>query len=130
MYSHKAEKIDLNAEYPCICHRRGCLKPIALTDALGCDRCQQIFVVDRNGRTLEELATHYPYKKTWLWTGKQWSRTDTTLRDTFLPLSTLAVGIPLLLLFFVRHLPVILWIVLVFVIVAIPAFLAWLAYRR
>ena len=130
MYPHKAEKIDLNAEYPCVCSRRGCLKPIALTDALGCDRCQQIFVVDHSGCILEELSTHPPYKKTWHWTGRQWHRTDTTLRETFLPLSMLIVVIPLVLLFFVRHFPAILWIVLVFAIVPIPALLVWLAYRR
>lgn len=55
MQSQKPEKLDFNSEYPCPCRRRGRLVPITLTEAFGCDRCQQIFVVEDNGFVLEQL---------------------------------------------------------------------------
>jgi hypothetical protein len=67
----KAEKIDQNCCYPCPCRRPGELAPIALTEALGCKLCQQIFVVKPDGYTLEQLVS-YPYRQTWRWNGKQW----------------------------------------------------------
>ena len=70
--TYKSQKIDQNADYPCPCRRNGRLKPITLTDAFGCDRCQQIFVVQEDGYVIEQLSTHYPYKRTWRWTGQQW----------------------------------------------------------
>lgn len=72
MQPQKAQKIELDREYPCPCRRKGTLKPIALTEALGCDRCQQIFVVEDNGHALEKLSTTYPYKRAWRWTGQRW----------------------------------------------------------
>ena len=72
MPPHKAQKIDFNTEYPCPCRRRGRLLPITLTEALGCDRCQHIFVVEENGQIIEELSTSYPYKRAWRWTGNRW----------------------------------------------------------
>ncbi len=63
MASRKTQKIDLNTEYPCPCRRKGCLLPITLTEAFGCDRCQQIFVVEESGYVIEQLSTNYPYKK-------------------------------------------------------------------
>lgn len=68
----KAHLIDQNADYPCPCRRQGELRPIALTDAFGCQRCQQIFVIKTEGYAIEELATIYPYRKRWYWNGKQW----------------------------------------------------------
>lgn len=135
MYSPKSQKIDLDREYPCPCRRPGRLKPIALTEALGCDRCQQIFVVDENQTSIEQLSTHYPYKQTWRWTGKQWRRARAGLKDTYLPLALGAilvltvVWLPLAL-----RLPVgantLPWIILVVLLAVLPAFLVWLAYRR
>lgn len=71
MPSHKIQKIDLNSEYPCPCRRKGNLKPIVLTEALGCDRCQQIFVVKKDGRVIEQLSSIYQ-TKSWQWTGDRW----------------------------------------------------------
>lgn len=68
----KSQKLDLNEAYPCPCRRRGMLKPILLTEAFGCDRCQQIYVLKDDGYTIEQLATHYPYRRVWRWTGHQW----------------------------------------------------------
>jgi hypothetical protein len=67
----KAHQIDLTSEYPCPCRRNGKLKPIVLTEALGCDRCQQIFVVKKDGQVIEQLSSIYQ-KKSWRWTGHRW----------------------------------------------------------
>lgn len=72
MPSQKAHPINLHTEYPCPYCRRGYLRPIALTEALGCDRCQQIFVIAENALSIEQLSTSYPYKRSWHWTGKRW----------------------------------------------------------
>ena len=68
----KVQKIDINASYPCPCCRRGYIRPISLTEALGCDRCQQIFVVGEHGQTIEKVSTNYPYQRSWCWTGTRW----------------------------------------------------------
>lgn len=72
MPSPKVHPINLHTEYPCPYCRRGCLRPITLTEAFGCDRCQQIFVIAENALTIEQLSTSYPYKRSWYWTGKKW----------------------------------------------------------
>ncbi len=72
MRSLKKEKIELNREYPCPCKRKGLLIPIVLTDALGCDRCQEIFVVTENGYSIEQLSSTHSYKRRWSWAGKKW----------------------------------------------------------
>jgi hypothetical protein len=68
---YKVHPIDLTSEYPCPCRRNGQLKPIVLTEALGCDRCQQIFVVKKDGQIIEQLSSLYQ-KKSWRWTGSRW----------------------------------------------------------
>ncbi|MEY3298806.1 MAG: hypothetical protein RLZZ597_2066 [Cyanobacteriota bacterium] len=72
MRTYKSQKIDHQSDYPCPCRRSGRLQPITLTEAFGCDRCQQIFVVQEDGYVMEQLSTHYPYKRAWRWTGQQW----------------------------------------------------------
>lgn len=86
MRSYKSQKIDLNADYPCPCRRRGKIVPIALTEAFGCDRCQQIFVVRDDGYVLEQLSSHYPYKRAWRWTGQQWRLDRSVLGTSYVPL--------------------------------------------
>lgn len=86
MQSQKAQKIDLSSDYPCPCRRRGRLVPITLTEAFGCNRCQQIFVVEDNGYGIEQLSTTYPYKKTWRWTGQQWNIAHPNFRESYMPL--------------------------------------------
>lgn len=76
MRPHKTHKIDLTSEYPCPCRRNGNLKPIVLTEALGCDRCQQIFAVKKDGQVIEQLSSIYQ-KKSWKWTGNRWKNTYT-----------------------------------------------------
>lgn len=135
MRPHKYTKIDQHQDYPCPCRRKGTLCPILLTDAFGCDRCQQIFVLQENGQIIEQLAPHYPYKRTWRWTGFRWVSTNQRLGEGVLPLM---MGIILLL--SIVWLPLILksppgvsvifGAILVMLLVILPAFIFWLAYRR
>jgi hypothetical protein len=87
----KFHKIDLNSEYPCPCRRRGHLLPIALTEAFGCDRCQQIFVVDEKNQIIEQLSSNYPYKPAWRWTGCKWIAANYRLGESGLPLLMIVV---------------------------------------
>lgn len=93
MRARKAQKIDLQAEYPCPCRRNGTLVPIALTEAFGCDCCQQIFVIKEDGYLLEQLSTHYPYKRVWYWAGKQWCLDHSVLSNHYLPLATMLFAV-------------------------------------
>ncbi|WP_430640030.1 hypothetical protein WH8501_13590 [Crocosphaera watsonii WH 8501] len=107
---HKPVKIDLNQDYPCPCRRKGHLLPIVLTEAFGCDRCQQIFVVEDNGQNIEQLSSSYPYKRIWRWTGYRWL----IIRPGLSSLGpSIIIGIALAGLFMV-----------------LPAIIFWLAYRR
>lgn len=134
MPSPKPQKIDLNGDYPCPCRCRGRLIPITLTDAFGCNCCQQIFVVDQTGYVLEKLSAHYPYKQTWCWKGEQWQRAYPSLRAYYLPLSLASI-----LLLLVIWLPfalglddtyIIFCAMVALVLAMLPALMVWLAYRR
>lgn len=134
MRSKKAQKIDLNGEYPCPCRRRGHLIPIALTDAFGCNRCQQIFVVNESGETIEQLSTHFSYKQTWRWTGKQWNRASSNWKAQYLPLAILMILVPLVIwLPLALHSPspnIIVWAMVAVILAMLPALMVWLTYRR
>ncbi|HEY9907197.1 MAG TPA: hypothetical protein V6D18_06265 [Thermosynechococcaceae cyanobacterium] len=131
----RANKIDLTGDYPCPCRRRGRLTPIALTEAFGCNRCQQIFVVDATGYVLEQLASHYPYKRAWHWTGHQWSLARSSLSESYLPV---ALGVTLVLLSIWLPLAlnappnsgIILWAIVALLLAILPALMILLAYRR
>lgn len=131
----KPHKIDLNSDYPCPCRRRGHLSPIALTEAFGCDRCQQIFVVQENGYVIEQLSTNYPYKKAWRWTGNQWNVSHTSLSRGYLPLAlVILVGLILLLLLTTLQFPfsanTAFRVIAALVIAVMLIFILWLACRR
>ncbi|TVU52656.1 MAG: hypothetical protein EA414_16415 [Arthrospira sp. PLM2.Bin9] len=134
MSSPKPEKIDLHGDYPCPCRRRGNLVPITLTEAFGCDRCQQIFVVDETGYSLEQLATHYPYKQAWRWTGQQWYRATPGMRSHYLPLALGILLVPLVIwLPLAMYSPganILLWAMVAVMLAMLPALMVWLAYRR
>ncbi len=71
MHIHKPQKIDLEQIYPCPCPRkRGKLKPIALTDAFGCDRCSLLFQLENDGYSLLQLGGIESQQHTWQWIGK------------------------------------------------------------
>lgn len=136
MPSQKTQKIDLNTEYPCPCRRRGALVPITLTEAFGCNRCQQIFVVEESGYVIEQLSTSYPYKKAWRWTGHRWKTANSSLGESYLPIALVIVAV--LLIFW---LPlalkspaglnnIILWTLLAVLLALLPALMVWLTYRR
>ena len=108
MRSHKTAKIDLSSEYPCPCRRKGNLKPIVLTEALGCDRCQQIFVVKKDGQVIEQLSSVYQ-KKSWRWTGNRWKNAYTRWTQDYL-------SIMLILLFSLS----------ILIVVILPVLLRWL----
>jgi hypothetical protein len=107
------------------------LLPIALTEALGCDRCQRIFVVDEKGQTIEELSTTYPYKRAWRWTGYRWITARKSIGYGYLRLVTgifiLLSGISLLLALHSSNLVFVAVLGLVVVMMLILIF--WLAYR-
>ena len=84
----KVHKIDLTSEYPCPCRRSGNLKPIVLTEALGCDRCQQIFAVKKDRQVIEQLASVYQ-QKSWRWTGSRWQKAHGRWKQSYL--STLLI---------------------------------------
>lgn len=136
--SKKAQKIDLNAEYPCpLClRRRGRLTLISLTEAFGCDRCQQIFIVEDSGYAIEQLSTSYPYKKAWCWKGDKWMVAHSTIRENYLPLS---LGIVVFALCIAAVLApqltkdpkiIIFFALVVLGATLMPALWQWIAYRR
>jgi hypothetical protein len=71
VHIHKPQKIDLEQIYPCPCPRkRGKLKPIALTDAFGCDRCSLLFELENDGYNLLQLGGIDSQRHVWQWIGK------------------------------------------------------------
>jgi hypothetical protein len=79
-------KIEHNQEYPCPCRKQGNLQPIYLTEAFGCNRCQEIFALEENGHIIEQLGSMYPYKKAWRWTGYYWKVAHRGVSNKLLPL--------------------------------------------
>lgn len=138
MSHQKSQKIDINAEYPCPCRRKGRLLPIVLTEAMGCDRCQKIFVLADNDRILEQLSSNYPYKCAWRWTGNRWISAYPLMRNNspILILSiTILVIIGLVCLFFGlppawRSLVVGIILGAILVLFLLPALIYWLVDRR
>jgi hypothetical protein len=134
VHPQKANKIDLNVDYPCPCHRRGRLTPITLTEAFGCNRCARFFVVQENGYVIEELPTNYSYKRTWRWTGNQWNIVSPPIAKSYLPLILGVLSIiTLLLIAIVAKQPIrenpALWVI-VLIVLSLVLFMAWLASRR
>ncbi|MFM6345061.1 MAG: hypothetical protein ACKPFK_07920 [Dolichospermum sp.] len=71
MHIHKPQKIDLEQIYPCPCPRkRGKLKPIALTDAFGCDCCSLLFELEDDGFSLLQIGGIDSHRHRWQWIGK------------------------------------------------------------
>jgi hypothetical protein len=71
VHIHKPQKIDLEQIYPCPCPRkRGKLKPIALTDAFGCDRCSLLFELENDGYSLLQVGGIDSQRHKWQWIGK------------------------------------------------------------
>ena len=133
-WQKKTVKIDLNCEYPCPCRRKGRLLPIILTEAMGCDRCQQIFVVRDEEECIEQLTPSYPYKKKWQWNGKIWMLTQKPWQESYFYLTlscffaSILISIPLLITLNggVKLISgIILGLILILLCISL-----WLAYRR
>ncbi|MBE9257975.1 hypothetical protein [Dolichospermum sp. LEGE 00246] len=135
MQPQKPDKIDLNMEYICPCRRNGQLIPITLTEAFGCDRCQQIFVVEENGYVLEQLSTTYPYKRAWRWKGNNWQIVQPRLGQNYLPIALsiifvlVIIWLPLALRL-ANSSNIIAWAIVALLLVILPALMVWLTYRR
>jgi hypothetical protein len=132
----KPERIDLQEQYPCPRCKRGKLQAILLTEAFGCDRCQQIFGLSEDNQTIEQLSTSYPYTKTWQWMAEGWRSKDHVFGENYLPLVLGALAIPLLLFFWMPRnfqLPagpgVILLTALTFILMPLPTLMLWLVLR-
>lgn len=127
----------MSSAYPCPCRRQGRLIPIALTDAFGCQRCQQIFVVKQDDFTrIEQLSTSYPYRRTWYWDGHQWHPVRRGLGEGYWLFTmglSLLILMPLVIWLSLANpeVDVILWAIATLLIAVVPALVAWLAlYRR
>lgn len=112
--------------------------PIALTEAFGCRRCQQIFVVRPDGFSIEQLTTTYPYKRAWYWTGLQWSVLQRGFSESywyfaiglsFFLLMPILLWLPLLLQLSLKP-EGLLWIIASLLLALTPAFLVWIALSR
>ncbi len=132
MQSYKIHKIDLSQDYPCPCRCRGRLSPIALTEAFGCLQCQHIFVLGDEGRVLEKLVTHYPYKQTWRWTGSQWYRARSGWRENVLPICLLSIAALLAWLFLARFFEnlAFVWVLVGLMLTLVPVIHLLSSYRR
>jgi hypothetical protein len=65
-------------------------------NALGCDRCQQIFEVKTDERIIEQVASIYQ-KKSWRWTGNRWKNAYARWRQGYLSmLLIIGLGVSLL----------------------------------
>jgi amino acid transporter len=128
-------KIDLSSEYPCPCRRRGRLLPIVLTEAFGCDRCQQIFVVDQKNQIIEQLSSTYPYKPAWHWTGYRWIATHYRLGESgILPLIVIVLAVTIASMFLalrsITSIGMIFGITVVVVFILFLGLAIWLVYRH
>ena len=137
MRSYKVQKIDLSSEYPCPCRRKGNLKPIVLTEALGCDRCQQIFVVKKDGQVIEQLSSIYQ-KKSWRWTGNRWKNAYARWTQSYLSTMVIlavatatfmAIVLPFLL-HWLSAQSIISWAVLLSILIVLLVLTLFIVYRH
>ncbi|MBF2057224.1 MAG: hypothetical protein IGQ45_08355 [Cyanobacterium sp. T60_A2020_053] len=130
MFSQEKKKIDLNQEYPCPCCRQGVIRPIVLTEALGCEKCQQIFVADGEKEYIEQLSTVSPYKKQWFWSGKTWvlRKQQSIPKNYFLFALWFTIGIMSLLLAVMPR-GITFWAVAIIILMMISLLIWFLPYR-
>ncbi|WP_373479445.1 hypothetical protein [Geminocystis sp.] len=130
----KHHPIDLNLEYPCPCRRKGKLLPIILTEAMGCDRCQQIFVLTEKQDHIEQLNPSYPHKRRWYWNGKKWIIAGKPWQESYFMVTILCffisiiISVPLLITLS-SGITIISGIILGLILMLL-CFSLWLAYRR
>ena len=66
------QKIEVSSDYPCPCRRDARLIPIALTDALGCNKCSNVYVIINDGMNIEQVSGIPGVKRVLVWNGKSW----------------------------------------------------------
>lgn len=92
MHIHKPQKIDLEQIYPCPCPRkRGKLKPIALTNAFGCDRCSLLFELDNDDYSLLQLGGISSQRLIWQWFG-QWRAIKTPRQNSLAEIALMSMA--------------------------------------
>jgi len=92
-------------------------------------------VVNQNSQVLEQLSTHYPYKRAWRWNGQRWNLVNPGLQENYLPV---ALGIALVLLSIwlplalnsPKNSNLMLWAIVALLLAVLPALIVLLAYRR
>lgn len=94
-----------------------------------------MFVIQEEGYVLEQLPTHYPYKRYWRWNGHRWQMIHADFRDSYLPVAILVILMLLVIwLPLALRLPlganIIPWVILAVLLAILPALMVWLAYRR
>ena len=133
MRTKKVQKINLNMSYPCPCCKRGKISVIALTEAFGCDRCQQIFVMEANEQTIKQLSNSYGIEGFWQWTGNRWKNVNkSNWKQSYLPVAICTIFIPaMVFLILGTNIPTNLAKILLLVLF-LTTFLmmVWLAYRN
>ena len=94
-----------------------------------------MFIIQQQGYVIEQLPTHYSYKRSWEWKGHHWQIVQNNFRKNYLPvailviLMLLVIWLPLALRlpFGVNIVP---WVILAVLLAILPALMVWLAYRR
>lgn len=66
------QKIETSSDYPCPCRKDARLIPIALTEALGCNKCSNVYVVVNDGMSIEQVSGMPGVKRVLGWNGKSW----------------------------------------------------------
>lgn len=88
--------LSTDCSYPCPICKHGTIEPITLTEAWGCDRCQQIFERSAEPNTIGKLSTPYHRPRTWQWTGRGWVLSKKSAQPKTLKLVTAIVSCLLL----------------------------------
>ncbi|MDA0866724.1 MAG: hypothetical protein O2890_09950 [Cyanobacteria bacterium] len=106
-----------------------------MTEAFGCDDCQQIFVAKQAGQRLAPLASHAPESRMWYWTGQQWQLDRALLKRQYLLLgmTLLAISLPLVILawtYFPNSIRSLFRLLAVMVLMLSILFGVWLAFRH
>ena len=137
MLPRRTRKIDLQKQYPCPSCHKGSLNLILLTEALGCDRCQKIFVIKDDYQIIEQLSS-FEQKKAWYWNGSGWSNLYTGLTpNTLSALLMTMVLFPMLIAIFLSLLlqqvslnSMMLGVIVCFVLIIFVGLILWLVYRH
>ena len=137
MLPRRTRKIDLQKKYPCPSSHKGSLNLILLTEALGCDRCQKIFVIKDDYQIIEQLSS-FEQKKAWYWNGSSWSNLYTGLTpNTLSALLITMVLFPMLIAICLSLLlqqvslnSMMLGVIVCFVLIIFVGLILWLVYRH